>query len=188
LPRGRLRSILLLITLTVLLTYLFNPQVYAYRPSLLFGVEVVAGRPIAPEAECVGFIPSTTTPREVRLVMGDPVCVDRGGRLVYDSVRLTINTTTGYWIFRDIAILLINVSRLKAINIVVEKPLKGVEVLVILYSGERFERVVVNTTTTSTYRIIVEPSSWTYRVSIVVNANRPIRERFRVGFYIEELD
>jgi len=186
--RGRLRSILLLITLIVLFTHLFNPWVYAYRPSLLFGVEVVAGRPIALEAECVGFIPSTTIPQGVRLVMGDLVCVDRGGRLVYDSVRLIINTTTGYWVFRDIVILLINVSRLKAINIVVEKPLKNVEVLVILYSGERFERVVVNTTTTSIYRIIVEPGSWTYRVSIVVNANRPIRERFRVGFYIEELD
>jgi hypothetical protein len=182
----RISYTLLAVLIIGLLIYLVNPWVYSFKPIYAYTYDVSNGRFIRIfEFECIGFIPSTTLPRNIRVAPGELVCYDASGRGVYESLRLTINTVTGYWVYSDIALLYINTTRSRYLEIVVEKPLEDTNLTMILSSSVNNNLLVaLSISEYRRVRVEIPIGENTYRITLVIDGKKPIRGVFRVGFYI----
>jgi len=186
----RILHTLLVVLIIGFLIYLVNPWVYSFKPTYAYTYDVSTGRFIQLfEFECIGFIPSTTLPRNIRVATGELLCYDVSGRGVYESLKLTINTTIGYWVYSDIALLYINTTRSRYLEIVVEKPLENINLTMILSNSINNSLLVV--LSISEYRRIrveIPIDVNTYKITLVIDIKKPIREVFRVGFYIGSIE
>ena len=177
----------LLVVLTIgLLIFLVNSWIYSFKPIYAYTYDVSTGRFIQIfEFECIGFIPSTTLPRNIRVATGELLCYDARGRGVYESLRLTINTVTGYWVYSNIALLYINTTRSRYLEIVVEKPLENTNLTMILSSSVNNNLLVaLSISEYRRVRVEIPIGENTYRITLVIDAKKPTRGVFRVGFYI----
>jgi hypothetical protein len=104
-------------------------------------------------------------------------------------LRLTINTTIGYWVYSDIALLYVNTTRSRYLEIVVEKPLENANLTMILSSSVNNNLLVaLSISEYRRVRVEIPIGVNTYRITLVIDAKRPIRGVFRVGFYIGSTD
>jgi hypothetical protein len=104
-------------------------------------------------------------------------------------LKLTINTTIGYWVYSDIALLYINTTRSRYLEIVVEKPLENTNLTMIL-SNSTNNSLLVALSISEYRRIRVEIPIGvnTYKITLVIDTKKPIRGVFRVGFYIGSIE
>jgi len=183
--RSKVMYVLVLL-LAGFLAYMVNPWVYAFKPIHVYVRDPFTGKLVVlAEYECVGFIIPQVLHRDVRVTPGDLVCYDEAERGVYESLRLTVNTVTGYWVYSDVVLLYINTTRSKYLEIVVEKPLETVNLTVILRNTR--DKSVLLTFTLSEYERFltsIPAGSYTLTLTLIVNATKPARGVFRVGFYI----
>jgi len=186
----RILYTLLVVLIIGFLIYLVNPWVYSFKPTYAYTYDVLTGRFIQLfEFECIGFIPSTTLPRNIRVTTGELLCYDVSGRGVYESLKLTINTTIGYWVYSDIALLYINTTRSRYLEIVVEKPLENINLTMILSNSiNNSLLVVLNTSEYRRIRVEIPIGVNTYKITLVIDVKKPIRGVFRVGFYIGSIE
>ncbi len=182
----RLLHTLLVVSVVVLLLYLVNPWVYAFKPTYIYTRDILTGRTVQLfEFECIGFKAHTTLLRNIRIIPGELLCYDEEGRGVYESLRLILNITLGHWVYSDIVLLYINTSRNRYLEIVVEKPLETVNLTVVLSnSRDKSLLVAFNLSEYKRLRIEVPTGLNTYTITLVVEATRPVKGVFRVGFYI----
>jgi len=167
-----------------------NPWVYLFKPTYTYTVDPFTGElVIIVEYECIGFIIPPVVPGGIRIIPGDLICHDETGRGVYESLRLNINTITGYWVYSDVVLLYINTTRSKYLEVVVEKPLETVNLTVVLRNSR--DKSVVLAFTMSEYKRLVTSipaGSYTYIITLIVNATKPARGVFRIGFYTGRYD
>jgi hypothetical protein len=186
LTRSMVLVVVLLLVALVILLYLFNPWVYAYKPESAFTIDVSTGRPIVVRVvECIGFTPYSTGVAGVRIIPGDFVCYSGRGESVFDSLRIYINASIGYWVYSDVALFYANSTSVKYVDVIVEKPLNMTGLEVILRGSSGNTVLVVDATSYNKYELSLPQGESVYRVTIVLNSDKPTRGVFRIGFYIK---
>jgi hypothetical protein len=181
------KTIYLLLALVLsFLLYLVNPWVYSFKPVYTYVIDITSGKRIVLfEAECIGFIPLTTMYENIRITPGEFLCYSEEGQGVYESLRVSLNITPGLWTYRDVALLYINTLRSRYIDIVVEKPLENTNLTIIISNSRDHSLLVAfNASEYKRLRIEVPAGLNTYTITLILKATRPIKEAFRIGFYI----
>lgn len=181
---GLLRIAAITGVLCVLL-FLFNPWVYAYNTTPLYTRVIGFERGFEPGLyECIGFTLLPIGVDNLRVIPGDLVCTVEN-KPVFDSLRIYLNTTIGYWIYKDIALYYANLTTTRELEIIVEKPATNATIKLVLTTRNNSHIVAIDTSNTNKYTLQLPPGESIYKISLIIEASRKTREVFRVGFYIK---
>lgn len=181
---GLLRIVAIIGVLCVPL-FLFNPWVYAYNTTPLYTRVIGFERGVEPGLyECIGFTLLPIGVDNLRVIPGDLVCTVEN-KPVFDSLRIYLNTTIGYWIYKDIALYYANLSTTRELEIIVEKPATNATIKLVLTTRNNSHIVTIDTSNTNKYTLQLPPGESIYKISLITEASRKTREVFRVGFYIK---